>query len=136
MRSRWWIGIFAAPSSTVISTSILSRVFIHRPRTTTTTGLAPAESRGRLIQMEHRPPMLTEALTTDPICDTGTKLWRQDGAPVEWRISDGLVPYPDALEAMRARAAAIANGEAGEQGWLLEHPPPHTAGTPPGAPGP
>jgi lipoyl(octanoyl) transferase len=73
--------------------------------------------------------MLTEALTTDPICDTGTKLWREDSTPVEWRISDGLVPYPEALEAMKARAAAIAAGEAGEQVWLLEHPPLYTAGT-------
>lgn len=73
--------------------------------------------------------MLTEALTTDPICDTGTKLWRADNLPVEWQISDGLVPYPEALDAMKARAAAIANGEAGEQVWLLEHPPLYTAGT-------
>lgn len=73
--------------------------------------------------------MLTEALTTDPICDTGSKLWRADGVPTEWRISDGLVPYPAALEAMQARAAAIAAGEAGEQVWLLEHPPLYTAGT-------
>jgi lipoyl(octanoyl) transferase len=79
--------------------------------------------------MEHRLPMLTEALTTDPICDTGRKLWRADAAPVEWRISDGLVPYPEGLAAMKARAEAIAAREAGEQVWLLEHPPLYTAGT-------
>jgi lipoyl(octanoyl) transferase len=79
--------------------------------------------------MEHWLPMLTEALTTDPICDTGTKLWRADTVPAEWRISEGLVPYPEALETMKARAAAIAAGEAGEQVWLLEHPPLYTAGT-------
>ena len=73
--------------------------------------------------------VLTEALTNDPSCDTGRKLVRADGAPVEWTISDGLVPYPEALEAMRARAAAIADGTAGEQVWLLEHPPLYTAGT-------
>ncbi len=73
--------------------------------------------------------MLTEALTSDPICDTGTKLWRADGVPAEWRISEGLVPYPEALEAMKARAAAIAQEDAGEQVWLLEHPPLYTAGT-------
>ena len=73
--------------------------------------------------------VLTEALTTDPSCDTGAKLVRADGVPVEWTIADGLVPYPAALEAMKARAAAIADGTAGEQVWLLEHPPLYTAGT-------
>ena len=48
---------------------------------------------------------------------------------VEWRISDAPVPYPLALAEMEARAAAIAEGTAGEQIWLLEHPPIYTAGT-------
>ncbi len=52
-----------------------------------------------------------------------------DAAPVEWRISEGLVAYPDALTEMEARAAAIAAGEAPELVWLLEHPPLYTAGT-------
>lgn len=73
--------------------------------------------------------MLTEALTTDPACDTGTKLFRADGVPVEWRVSEGYVSYPEALEAMKARAAAVADGSAAEQVWLLEHPPLYTAGT-------
>ena len=47
----------------------------------------------------------------------------------EWKISDRPVPYPEALAAMEARAAAIADGTAGEQVWLLEHPPIYTAGT-------
>ncbi len=47
----------------------------------------------------------------------------------EWKISDGLVPYPEAVAAMEARAEAIAEGLAGEQVWLLEHPPVYTAGT-------
>ncbi|MFD1332973.1 lipoyl(octanoyl) transferase LipB, partial [Methylopila musalis] len=50
-------------------------------------------------------------------------------APVEWRVSDALVPYPDAVAAMDARAAAIADGTAPELVWLLEHPPLYTAGT-------
>jgi lipoyl(octanoyl) transferase len=50
-------------------------------------------------------------------------------ASVAWRISDGLTPYPDALDAMQARAAAIRAGEAGEQVWLVQHPPLFTAGT-------
>jgi lipoyl(octanoyl) transferase len=48
---------------------------------------------------------------------------------VEWRISQEPVPYPVALAEMEARAAAIAEGTAGEQIWLLEHPPIYTAGT-------
>ena len=48
---------------------------------------------------------------------------------IEWRVSPGLVPYPEALAEMEARAAAIRAGEAGELIWLLEHPPLYTAGT-------
>ncbi len=48
---------------------------------------------------------------------------------VEWRISEGLVDYEDAVAEMQARAAAIAAGDAPELVWLLEHPPLYTAGT-------
>ena len=48
---------------------------------------------------------------------------------MEWRISDGLVPYPAALAEMEARVAAIRAGQADELIWLLEHPPLYTAGT-------
>ena len=47
----------------------------------------------------------------------------------EWKISEQPVPYPAAVAEMEARAAAIAEGKAGEQVWLLEHPPIYTAGT-------
>jgi lipoyl(octanoyl) transferase len=53
---------------------------------------------------------------------------RPDGAPVGWAVSSGLVGYPEAVAAMEARAAAIAEGRAGELVWLLEHPPLYTAG--------
>ncbi|QLF70560.1 lipoyl(octanoyl) transferase LipB [Peteryoungia desertarenae] len=49
--------------------------------------------------------------------------------PVRWRISDGLVPYSDAVAEMEREVAAIADGTAGELVWLLEHPPLYTAGT-------
>jgi lipoyl(octanoyl) transferase len=52
-----------------------------------------------------------------------------DARSVEWLISDAPVPYPDAIAAMEARAAAIAAGEAPELVWLLEHPPLYTSGT-------
>jgi lipoyl(octanoyl) transferase len=50
-------------------------------------------------------------------------------APVEWRLSEGLVAYEQALEAMDTQVAAIADGIAPELVWLLEHPPLYTAGT-------
>lgn len=50
------------------------------------------------------------------------------GDAVTWRISPGLVPYETALADMRAHAAAIADGAAREQVWLLEHPALYTAG--------
>jgi lipoyl(octanoyl) transferase len=48
---------------------------------------------------------------------------------VEWRVSDGLVPYEEALAFMERRAAAIRDDDADECVWLLEHPPLFTAGT-------
>jgi lipoyl(octanoyl) transferase len=50
-------------------------------------------------------------------------------AAAEWRVADTLVPYETALAVMEARAAAIADGSAGELIWLIEHPPLYTAGT-------
>jgi lipoyl(octanoyl) transferase len=49
--------------------------------------------------------------------------------PVEWQRSDHLVPYEQAVESMRTRAAAIADNREPELVWLLEHPPLYTAGT-------
>jgi lipoyl(octanoyl) transferase len=51
-----------------------------------------------------------------------------EGTP-EWRIEDGLTPYPAAMQAMAARVAAICKGTAPELVWLVEHPPLYTAGT-------
>lgn len=55
------------------------------------------------------------------------KLWTD--APIAWRVSGGLTPYPDAVNQMEERAAAIAAGDAGELIWLVEHPPLYSAGT-------
>lgn len=49
--------------------------------------------------------------------------------PPEWRVEPGLLPYPDALASMEARACAIRAGIAPELIWLVEHPPLYTAGT-------
>jgi len=48
---------------------------------------------------------------------------------VEWRITEGLTPYDEALAWMERRVAGILAGEASECVWLLEHPPLYTAGT-------
>jgi lipoyl(octanoyl) transferase len=50
-------------------------------------------------------------------------------ASPEWRIAEGLTPYPDALALMRDRVAAIRAGTADELVWSVEHPPIYTAGT-------
>ena len=47
----------------------------------------------------------------------------------EWRVSQGLVPYPEALKAMEERVQAIHTHSASELIWLLEHPPLITSGT-------
>lgn len=75
--------------------------------------------------------MVSEALISSPLatCESAKKLRRADRKPAGWIIADGYVPYPDALDAMRARAVAIAAGQADEAVWLLEHPPLYTAGT-------
>ncbi|ETX14330.1 lipoate-protein ligase B [Roseivivax halodurans JCM 10272] len=48
---------------------------------------------------------------------------------VEWIIEPGLTDYDRAVSVMEARAAAIAEGDAEELVWLVEHPPLYTAGT-------
>ena len=54
---------------------------------------------------------------------------RGDDHPVRWRVFDGLSDYDRTIEAMERTAAAVADGQADEQVWLVEHPPLYTAGT-------
>jgi len=61
--------------------------------------------------------------------DNERHLAPMDAAEIEWRVSDKLVPYAEALVFMQDRATAIRAGEARECVWLLEHPPLFTAGT-------
>jgi lipoyl(octanoyl) transferase len=63
-----------------------------------------------------------------PAAPVLARLPRLDTHSVGWAVSPDPVPYPAAIEAMERRAAAIADGEAGELVWLLEHPPLYTAG--------
>ena len=48
---------------------------------------------------------------------------------VEWKTTDALVDYADAVAFMENRAAEIHAGTADEMIWLLEHPALYTAGT-------
>ncbi|WP_156851511.1 lipoyl(octanoyl) transferase LipB [Bartonella refiksaydamii] len=50
-------------------------------------------------------------------------------SPVEWKISNNLVEYPEALRYMQERVENILAKNAHEQVWLLEHPSLYTAGT-------
>ncbi|ALE03825.1 lipoyl(octanoyl) transferase LipB [Bartonella ancashensis] len=50
-------------------------------------------------------------------------------SPVEWKVSDGLVEYPEALLYMQKHVENISLEIANEQVWLLEHPPLYTSGT-------
>jgi lipoyl(octanoyl) transferase len=59
----------------------------------------------------------------------GVDMQDQPLPPVEWRVSDAPVPYPDALADLNDRAEALAAGQGAERIWLLEHPPLYTAGT-------
>lgn len=48
---------------------------------------------------------------------------------VDWEVSAGLTPYPDALARMEMLQSAIREDGASELIWLLEHPPLYTGGT-------
>jgi lipoyl(octanoyl) transferase len=74
----------------------------------------------------------TASITSAPRADadrTTAAEGRNEPLPLEWRVADGLTPYPEALAVMQQRVAAIRAGTAAEQVWLVEHPPLYTAGT-------
>lgn len=54
---------------------------------------------------------------------------KPDQKTVEWCISEGFVPYEQAVDFMEKRVAEIRKGRASQMVWLLEHPPLYTAGT-------
>ena len=54
---------------------------------------------------------------------------KPNAQPVAWKISDGLIAYKDAVEKMERLAKDIADRNASETVWLVEHPPLYTAGT-------
>lgn len=48
---------------------------------------------------------------------------------IEWKISEGLTSYEDALALMEKRVSDIRAGNADDLVWFVEHPPLYTAGT-------
>ena len=69
------------------------------------------------------PPALSRVTSTQTLPP------RRDDRPVEWVISDRPIAYDEALRFMNDRVGKIADGDANECVWLLEHPPLYTAGT-------
>lgn len=47
---------------------------------------------------------------------------------VEWRTSDGTIPYEDAVGSMEQRVAEIRAGDASELVWLVQHSPLYSGG--------
>ncbi len=72
---------------------------------------------------------MTGTPLTDPDGRAGPQRIPDMADPVEWRITDGLVGYEEAVAGMESRVADIRAGDAPELVWLLEHPPLYTAGT-------
>lgn len=48
---------------------------------------------------------------------------------IEWKVSEKLVDYPEALKFMEQRVDEIIAGRAKEMVWFLQHKPVYTAGT-------
>jgi lipoyl(octanoyl) transferase len=57
-----------------------------------------------------------------------SEITAENNAP-EWKFSNNLVPYEEAMQAMERRVADIHAGTAKELIWFLEHPALYTAGT-------
>jgi lipoyl(octanoyl) transferase len=66
-------------------------------------------------------------------CMTNTEKMLKNQMPnileLEWKVTDSLIVYPEALAFMEQRVAGIRAGSESECIWLLEHPPLYTAGT-------
>lgn len=60
--------------------------------------------------------------------DIAIEKLRRD-APLRFEVAAGLTAYPDAIARMEREAARIADGQAAELLWFVEHPPLFTSGT-------
>lgn len=65
----------------------------------------------------------------DELCAMASMLPTEGEGAIEWVISEGLTPYPEAAAEMERVVSQIAAGTARERVWLVEHPPLYTAGT-------
>src|SRR5436189_129288 len=72
--------------------------------------------------------MLDRALNTEAPASFDRAMFRRtDETPAEWAVSRGLVAYPDAVAAMEARAAALAEIRDGRVGVWVERRTPGLA---------
>src|SRR5437588_1490706 len=99
-RSAWWIGMVLAPSTTAMSSETLSSV-------------ATIDKSLRAKRPFFRSPWYGYPVV-NVRDDIKVGLQTAGFPPVEWRVSDGLVPYEEALAVMEDRVAAIARGNAPE----------------------
>src|SRR3546814_19060928 len=101
---------------------------LFRSKASVSSQAAPIES--LFIRFPVVVPVGQNAMDLDlsPCPSQGRRMTTNDN--IEWRISDGLVLYPEALADMEERAAAIRNEHARARIWLPEHPPLYTASTP------
>jgi lipoyl(octanoyl) transferase len=122
------MGTVERPSSTEISTCTDS-IWLKPHPLNAAAGTAPLR---RSVVPPKWGVMISAALSLPPEFERTAPepplFGRPDGRAAGWAISAAPVSYPEAAAAMEARAAAIAEGTAGELVWLLEHPPLYTAG--------
>lgn len=72
------------------------------------------------LDFTHETRHVTSMNTTSPLYSS---------TPVIWETSAKSVDYPFAVESMEAHVQSIANGQAVEHVWLLEHEAMYSAGT-------
>src|SRR6266851_9141454 len=98
-RRTWWIGMVVVPSTTWISRATLSSV-----------GTWGCSLWARVVQARGGWDGSKSSRYGYEVVNARNELMAAlDQAPVEWRISIGLVSYETALAVMDARAAAIAD---------------------------
>src|SRR3546814_13091288 len=104
-------------SSDVCSSDLKSNVPSRFTKASVSSQAAPIES--LFIRFPVVVPVGQNAMDLDlsPCPSQGRRMTTNDN--IAWRISDGLVLYPEALADMDERAAAIRNENASERIWLL-----------------
>jgi lipoyl(octanoyl) transferase len=106
--------------------------FAARPTTDLSREIGPTQLNRRVTLRPARAKpraLIQSRVFNSRLASRASLLAPHDAPPVEWVVTPGLTPYPDALAEMEAHAEAITRGAAPERVWLLEHPALYTAGT-------